>query len=60
MVPEAERQVEVIAVIGQAVEGESQLVVLQELQRRREIGVQQAGEMGRAASRWPRGWFQLV
>ncbi len=34
VVPEGERQVEVVTEINQAVEGESQLVVLQELERR--------------------------
>lgn len=46
VLPEGERQVEVIADVDQAVEGESQLVVLQELERACEIGVRLARQVG--------------
>lgn len=45
VLPEGERKVEVVAEIDHAVEGEFQLVVLQELKRRRKVDVRQAGQV---------------
>ncbi len=42
MLPEGERQVEVVTEIDETIEGESQLVVLQEFEHGREVDVREA------------------